>query len=82
LLWPIYAQGAQRLEQILVDAQVRAFFLSLSIFTRKRFMLSSIWVVLTGFYGPVRPDLVISWLFFPWGFDKIKSLVMAGTGSG
>jgi hypothetical protein len=39
-------------------------FFSPPFFTRKRFIFSPIWEVLTGFYGPVRPDLGSSWLVF------------------
>ena len=57
LLQPIYAQGAQRLEQILVDAQVRAPLRPLFSHPAKISSFAPIWEVLTGFMALVRPDL-------------------------
>ena len=82
LLQPIYAQGAQRLEQILVDAQVRAPLRPLFSHPAKISSFAPIWEVLTGFMALVPPDLGSSCLGFHGGFDGFLSCDAAGMGSG
>jgi len=82
LLQPIYAPGAQRLEQILVDAQVRAPLCPTFFTPAEISSFSPIWEVLTGFMALVPPDLGSSCLGFHGGFDGFLSCDAAGTGSG
>ena len=82
LLQPIYAPGAQRLEQILVDAQVRAPLCPAFFTPAEISSFSPIWEVLTGFMALVPPDLGSSCLGFHGGFDGFLSCDAAGTGSG
>lgn len=78
LLQPIYAQGAQRLEQILVDAQVRCAVASLFFSTAKISSFPPIWEVLTGFMALVRPDLWRSCLGFHGVLTDFSLVMLQG----